>query len=153
MSSLLPYENQIFLDLLNNDGLVVMAEGLGIERILINLIKLYCSPTHFVLVINTNEDEENFLLQKLKQANVVDLPKRITTETLSINERVQAYMQGGCFFITSRIFVMDLLTSRIPIDLISGVLVYKAHKIVDSCQGSWNITLKSQKIAISKILL
>ena len=112
-----------------------MAEGLGIERILLNIIKLYSSSTHFVLIINTNEEEENFLLMKLKEANVLNLPKRITTETLSINERVQEYMKGGCFFITSRIFVMDLLTSRIPVDLISGILVYKAHKIVDSCQG------------------
>jgi DNA excision repair protein ERCC-4 len=145
MSSLLPYENQIFIDLIHNDGLLVLAEGLGIERIFLNIVKLYCSPTHFVLIINTSEEEENYFLSKLKQANVVDLPKRITTETHSINERTQAYMQGGCYFITTRILVVDLLTDRIPVDLINGILVYKAHKIVDSCQETFILRLFRQK--------
>lgn len=31
-------------------------------------------------------------------------------------------------FVTSRILVVDLLTDRVPADLITGILVYKAHK-------------------------
>ena len=151
MCSLLPYENQIFLDLLQNDGLLVMAEGLGVERVLLNFIKLYCDSTHLVLIINTTEEEENFLLLKLKNAKVLDLPKRITTETLTINERVQAYTKGGCYFITSRIFVIDLLTERIPIELINGILVYKAHRIVDSCQETFILRLFRQKNKVYKI--
>lgn len=145
MCSLLPYENQIFLDLFHNDGLLVMAEGLGVERIFLNFIKLYCDPTHLIMIINTNESEEKYFNLKLKQANVDYLPTRITTETHSIQERSQAYLKGGCFFITSRILVVDLLTDRIPVDLINGILVYKAHRIIDSCQESFILRLFRQK--------
>ena len=31
-------------------------------------------------------------------------------------------------FITTRILVVDMLVERIPIHLVSGILVYKAHK-------------------------
>jgi len=31
-------------------------------------------------------------------------------------------------FVTTRILVVDMLVERIPIHLVSGILVYKAHK-------------------------
>lgn len=31
-------------------------------------------------------------------------------------------------FVTSRILVVDMLTKKIPTDLITGILVYNAHK-------------------------
>lgn len=37
-------------------------------------------------------------------------------------------MEGGVLFVTSRILVVDFLTDRVPADLITGILVYKAHK-------------------------
>jgi len=37
-------------------------------------------------------------------------------------------LEGGVLFITTRILVVDMLVERIPIHLVSGVLVYKAHK-------------------------
>ena len=33
------YENQLFLEILNEDALVVAAEGLALERVLVNLLK------------------------------------------------------------------------------------------------------------------
>ncbi len=44
--------------------------------------------------------------------------------------RHDVYMEGGVLFVTSRILVVDLLTNRVPIDLVSGILVYNAHKYV-----------------------
>jgi DNA excision repair protein ERCC-4 len=145
MCDLLPYETQIFLDLNQNDGLVIMAEGLGIERIFLNFIKLYCDPSHLVMIINTNEAEEKYYLNKLKEDNVDYLPTKITNETHSVAERQTSYMKGGCFFITSRILVVDLLTDRVPIDLINGILVAKAHNIVDNCQETFILRLFRQK--------
>ena len=39
MSILLEYENQLFEDIFHNDALLIMAKGLGIERIFTNFIK------------------------------------------------------------------------------------------------------------------
>ena len=38
-------------------------------------------------------------------------------------ERVTMYALGGCYFITSRILIVDLLTEKIDATKISGLLV------------------------------
>ncbi len=42
--------------------------------------------------------------------------------------RERVYMEGGVLFITSRILVVDFLTDRIPAHLITGILIYRAHR-------------------------
>jgi len=44
--------------------------------------------------------------------------------------RSDIYLEGGVLFITTRILVVDMLVERIPVHLVSGILVYKAHKYV-----------------------
>ncbi len=152
MSHLLGYENQLYSDMFNTDGLLIMAEGLGIERVFTNFIKLYSDPSHLVMILNTHDSEEQFFIKKLKE-NKEDLeilpPVKITTDTMSLNERTEAYMKGGCFFVTSRILVVDMLCDRVPIDLISGILVYNAHTIIDSCQETFILRMYRQKNKVS----
>ncbi len=69
MDPLLEYENQIYLDMYHNDALLIMAEGLGIERMFTNFIKVYCDPCCLVLILNTNEAEEEFFMNRLKQSD------------------------------------------------------------------------------------
>lgn len=147
MDSLLEYENNVYLDMFHNDGLLVMAEGLGIERIFLNFIKLYCDATNLVIIVNTHEAEEQFFTNKIKETSpeYFQYITKITTETHSQNERAQAYLKGGCFFVTSRILVVDMLTDRIPIEYITGILVYNAHKIIDSCQETFILRMFRQK--------
>ena len=111
MTALLEFENQIYLDMFQNDALLILAEGLGIERIFMNFIKLFCDPSHLVMILNTHEAEEQYFINKLKEYQEKEeeqqnddfiLPVKITTETHSLNERSQAYLKGGCFFVTSR---------------------------------------------------
>ena len=45
-----------------------------------------------------------------------------------VPDRQRSYLEGGVQFITSRILVVDLLTDRVPVDKVTGILVYKAHK-------------------------
>ncbi|XP_044160730.1 DNA repair endonuclease XPF [Bufo gargarizans] len=144
MAPLLEYENQIFLDLFHEDGLVIAARGLGIDRILQNFLKLYCDPGNLVLVLNTNTAEEEYLIEQMRSEGVTDLP-RIVTNEVSSNERYDVYTQGGVLFVTSRILVVDFLTDRIPANLITGILVYKAHKIMESCQEAFILRLYRQK--------
>jgi DNA excision repair protein ERCC-4 len=148
MCSLLDYENQIFLEVFHNDCLLITAEGLGIERLFSNFIKLYCDESHLVIILNTCDAEEQHFLSKIKEKKDThrdEIITKITTETHSVNERAAAYLKGGCFFITSRILVVDMLSDRIPIDLISGILVYNAHKIIDSCQEAFILRIFRQK--------
>ncbi|XP_072124953.1 DNA repair endonuclease XPF [Mobula birostris] len=144
MAPLLEHENQIFLDLFHEDGLVITAKGLGIDRILLNFLKLYCDPGNLVLVLNTNLAEEQYFIEQLRSEGVSHLPRIITNEIPS-NERYAVYTEGGVLFVTSRILVVDFLTDRIPSNLITGILVYRAHKIIDSCQEAFILRLYRQK--------
>ena len=44
------------------------------------------------------------------------------------SSRNAIYMEGGVIFVTSRILVVDMLTDKVPTHLITGILVYRAHK-------------------------
>ncbi|XP_062999093.1 DNA repair endonuclease XPF [Elgaria multicarinata webbii] len=140
----LEHETQIFLDLFHQDGLVICARGLGIDRLLLRFLRLYCEPARLVLVLNTSPAEEEFFIDQLRTDNVAHLPRRVTNEIAS-NSRYEVYTQGGVIFATSRILVVDFLTDRIPSDLITGILVYKAHRIIESCQEAFILRLYRQK--------
>ncbi|OCT64062.1 excision repair cross-complementation group 4 L homeolog isoform X1 [Xenopus laevis] len=144
MAPLLEHENQIFLDLFHEDGLVITARGLGIDRILQNFLKLYCDPGNLVLVLNTNTAEEEYLIEQLRSEGITQLPRIINNE-VATGERYDVYTQGGVLFVTSRILVVDFLTDRIPSNLITGILVYNAHKIIESCQEAFILRLYRQK--------
>ncbi|NWJ01581.1 XPF endonuclease, partial [Crypturellus undulatus] len=144
MAALLEHESQIFLDLFHSDGLVVCARGLGIDRLLLRFLRLYCEPASLVLVLNTSPAEEEYFIDQLRSEGVVHLPRRVTNE-ITNNIRYEFYTQGGVVFATSRILVVDFLTDRIPADLITGILVYKAHRLIESCQEAFILRLYRQK--------
>ncbi|XP_014681675.1 PREDICTED: DNA repair endonuclease XPF-like [Priapulus caudatus] len=143
--ALLEYERHIFSQLLEENGLVVMARGLGIDRIFTSFLQLYCTdPGMLVLVLNTTSQDEEYFQGKLELADITPLPRSVTSG-ISIEERRKMYTEGGTFFITSRILVVDMLTEKIPIDLVTGILVYRAHKVVESCQEAFILRLYREK--------
>nr|XP_019606236.1 PREDICTED: DNA repair endonuclease XPF [Rhinolophus sinicus] len=144
MAPLLEYERQLVLELLDTDGLVVCARGLGADRLLYHFLRLHCHPACLVLVLNTQPAEEEYFINQLKLEGVEHLPRRVTNEIAS-NSRYEVYTQGGVIFATSRILVVDFLTDRIPSDLITGILVYRAHRIIESCQEAFILRLFRQK--------
>lgn len=144
MGKMLEYENQMLLDLLHEDGLLIAAKGLGLERILESLIITYNDPGNLVIVIGTTSREEEYVLSQLEGKGIVPLPRCVTADC-SVSERSQIYHQGGVLFVTSRIMVMDLLMERAPVELITGFIVWKAHKILESCQEAFILRLYRQK--------
>uniref|UniRef100_A0A8C4QG17 DNA repair endonuclease XPF n=1 Tax=Eptatretus burgeri TaxID=7764 RepID=A0A8C4QG17_EPTBU len=144
MAGLLDYETQMFLDLFHHDGLLLTAKGLGIDRILLAFLRLYSDPANLVLVLNTSQAEEEYFVEELRRTGVEYLPKIVTTE-IPGSERKDLYKEGGVLFVTSRILVVDFLTDRVPANLVTGILVYKAHKIMDSCLEAFVLRLYRQK--------
>lgn len=61
-------------------------------------------------------------------------------------------MEGGVFFISTRILVVDLLKSRVPVSHITGIIVLRAHTILESCQEAFALRLYRQKnkVMVSK---
>ena len=54
-------------------------------------------------------------------------------------------MEGGVIFSSSRILVVDMLMGRLPIELVTGVLVYKAHHVIETSQEAFILRLYRQK--------
>ncbi|XP_023196553.1 DNA repair endonuclease XPF [Xiphophorus maculatus] len=141
---LLDFETEMFLGLFESDGLLVAAEGLGIDRILLQFLRVYSEEGSLVLLLNTTTAEQEYFTEQLQVEGVTHLPRTVTSDVQSA-ERYGVYTGGGVLFVTSRILVVDFLTDRIPAHLISGILVYRAHKIMESCQEAFILRLFRQK--------
>ncbi|KAM6951362.1 DNA repair endonuclease XPF [Aplochiton taeniatus] len=140
----LEFETEMFLSLLDTDGLLVTAEGMGIDRLLLHFMRVYSEEGNLVLLLNTTTPEQEYFTEQLRLEGVSHLPRTVTSDVPS-GERYDVYTQGGVLFVTSRILVVDFLTDRIPANLITGVLVYRAHKIIESCQEAFILRLFRQK--------
>ncbi|XP_053593687.1 DNA repair endonuclease XPF [Microplitis demolitor] len=141
---MLEYENQMFLEILQEDGLVICAKGLGMETVFTNILKVYSDPGNLVIVLGTIDYDEKYFIDKLKTMNVKSLPKIVTAHNTS-NEREIMYLEGGVLFISGRILVVDLLKNRVPLNLVTGILVYRAHGILNSYQEGFALRLYRQK--------
>uniref|UniRef100_A0AAY4AT46 ERCC4 domain-containing protein n=1 Tax=Denticeps clupeoides TaxID=299321 RepID=A0AAY4AT46_9TELE len=141
---LLEFETEMFLSLFSTDGLLVAAEGLGIDRLLLHFLRVYSEPDSLVLLLNTTTAEQEYFTEQLRVAGVTHLPRTVTSDVPSA-ERYNVYTQGGVLYVTSRILVVDFLTDRIPAHLVTGILVYRAHKIIESCQEAFILRLFRQK--------
>ncbi|CAK9299744.1 unnamed protein product [Gordionus sp. m RMFG-2023] len=133
MSTLLEYESQLFLDCYHDDGLLILAKGLGINRIFLNFLKLYLDHENLVIILNSSHLDVEYFIDKLKEDGEMFLPKIINNETSS-QKRSAIYLEGGVLFVSTRIFIVDMLTEIILIPSITGILVYNAHKIAGKCQ-------------------
>ena len=108
-----------------------MAKGLGLEIIITHTLRMFCNPSQLVFILNAAPQEEQLIKQLLVESGLIrteHVPKSITS-TFTSNERRELYAQGGCLFVTSRILIVDLLNGKVPIDSVSGFVVFNAHQI------------------------
>ncbi|CAF0880152.1 unnamed protein product [Adineta steineri] len=143
-NGILQYENEIILQSYHEDGLLILARGLGLERIFCEMMKLYCAEHNLIFIMGCTDVEQTYFIEQLINDGI-DPPPRIVTADISIHDRKELYLHGGLFFVTARILTVDLLTDRIPIDLISGLLIYRAHRITDSSPESFITRLYRDK--------
>lgn len=62
------------------------------------------------------------------------------------------YLEGGVLFMSGRILIVDFIKKRVPLNLITGILVYRAHNILNSYQEAFALRLYRQhnKVRIRK---
>lgn len=106
---------------------------------LLNIFKVYNDPGNLVIVLNSLEAEEKYYIEKLNS----ELVHSVTAST-SIPDREDLYLSGGIHFVTTRILSVDMLKKRIPIDKITGIIVLRAHQVLESCQEAFVLRLYRQ---------
>lgn len=141
----LEFQDEMYMDVVNDDAcLIVASRGIGLEQLMVRLCRTYSDDTNLVIVIGTDPEDELFLMNQIvdeKDVPYGKLPQRITAESSNTKKRKEIYMNGGVLFVTERILVVDLLSNRVPLDLVTGLIVYKAHKIYNDCLMSFILRL------------
>lgn len=109
-----------------------------------NMFRVYVDPSNLVLVLNSDDYEETYYTKLLESPHVHQASN-------NANEREKVYLSGGIQFISTQVLVVDLLKERVPAELITGIIVLRAHQIIESCQEAFALRLYRQKNKIGFI--
>ncbi|KAF8871579.1 hypothetical protein BD779DRAFT_1453779 [Infundibulicybe gibba] len=147
MSTLLPFHKSILEEIHDpaTSELVVLARGLGLRRIVCTLMKIYDSPKNLVLLVNATPEEESEIGEELGIMGCRKPGLRIIGYETGSKERQELYKRGGLISVTSRILVVDMLQSDIPIDMITGILVLHAEKVTPLVLEAFIVRLYREK--------
>ncbi|KAG6001295.1 hypothetical protein E4U54_001117 [Claviceps lovelessii] len=133
----LEYQQNLFQELRAEDELVVLARGLGLLRLVTNLLHSYdAAGNNLIVVVGAEERENGWIGEALAEhAAISAAPKArgltvVNTDFQSVGAREKMYSGGGIFSITSRILVVDLLTGLLDPESITGLIVLHADRVI-----------------------
>lgn len=148
----LQYQQEIFQDLRDDDQLVILARGLGLLRIVTNLLHAYdAAGNNLVLLVGADDRENGWIGESLAEhAAVSKAPKArglslVNTDMMSVGMREKMYARGGIFSITSRILIVDLLSGLLDPTTITGCVVLHADRIVATSLEAFILRIYRQK--------
>ncbi|KAK0733647.1 hypothetical protein B0T26DRAFT_631017 [Lasiosphaeria miniovina] len=148
----LVYQQKLFEELRKEDELVLLARGLGLMRLVTNLLHSYDAAGNNLIVVVSAEDRENaWIGEALAEHAAISMsPKArgltvVNTDFTTVGQREKMYAAGGIFSITSRILVVDLLTNLLNVESITGLLVLHADRIVATSLEAFILRIYRQK--------
>ncbi|PQE05054.1 putative MUS-38 involved in nucleotide excision repair protein [Rutstroemia sp. NJR-2017a BBW] len=148
----LKYQQEIFQELRQKDELVVLARGLGLLRLVTNLLHSYdAAGNNLIILVGADERENGWIGEALAEHAAISMAPRarglsvVNTDVMSVGTREKMYAQGGIFSITSRILVVDLLTSLLDPETITGVVVLHADKVVATSLEAFILRIYRQR--------
>ena len=113
----------------SESGLLILARGLGLRRVVCSFLSLESDPRRLVLILNAEAHEEDGIGDLLGTMGVARPGLRVVNFDMISKEREELYKQGGLVSVTSRILVVDMLNGTIPVDLISGIVILHAEQV------------------------
>lgn len=125
--------------------LLLLARGLGLRRIVCTLMKIYDSSQNLVLLVNAPPEEEAAIGEDLGVMGCRHPGLRVIGYELGKRDRQELYKQGGLVSVTSRILVVDMLQSDIPVDLITGIIVLRAERVTPLALEAFIVRLYREK--------
>ncbi|KAL8903854.1 MAG: hypothetical protein Q9207_003652 [Kuettlingeria erythrocarpa] len=133
----LEYQQDLFNELRSEDELVLLASGLGLLRLVINLLHSYdAAGNNLIVIVGADERENGWIGEALAEHAAVSRSpmarglSQVNTDAMSVGTRERMYSQGGIFSITSRILVVDLLSRLLNPETVTGLVVLHSERIV-----------------------
>ncbi|CAJ0548019.1 Ff.00g047730.m01.CDS01 [Fusarium sp. VM40] len=148
----LEYQQNLFQELRAEDELVVIARGLGLMRLVNNLLHSYdAAGNNLIVVVAADERENGWIGEALAEHAAISMsPKArgltvVNTDSQSVGAREKMYTGGGIFSITSRILVVDLLTGLLNAESVTGLVVLHADRVVATSLEAFILRVYRQK--------
>ncbi|RDA83117.1 hypothetical protein CP532_4439 [Ophiocordyceps camponoti-leonardi (nom. inval.)] len=148
----LEYQQNLFQELRAEDELVVLARGLGLMRLVTNLLHSYdAAGNNLVVVVGADDRENGWMGEALAEHAAISGSPRarglavVNTDSQTVSMRQKLYAAGGIFSITSRILVVDLLAKLLDPESITGLVVLHAERVVATSTEAFIIRLYRQK--------
>ncbi|KAG9258680.1 MUS38-like protein [Emericellopsis atlantica] len=148
----LEYQQDLFQELRAEDEVVILARGLGLMRIITNLLHSYDAAGNNLIVVVGAEDRENgWIGEALAEHAAISAAAKargltvVNTDFQSVGAREKMYAVGGIFSITSRILVVDLLTGLLAPESITGLVVLHADRVIATSLEAFILRVYRQK--------
>ncbi|KAL6239553.1 hypothetical protein BDW75DRAFT_198497 [Aspergillus navahoensis] len=133
----LQFQQDIFTELRGEDELVILARGLGLLRLITNLLHFYdAAGNNLVLLVGAHDRENEWIGEALAEHYAISKTplarglKVINTDRATVPMREKLYAEGGILSVTSRILVVDLLSKLLDPEKVTGLVVLHADKII-----------------------
>lgn len=151
-SHLQEYQQKLFQELRSEDELVILARGLGLMRLLTNLLHSYdAAGNNLLVVVNAEERENNWIGEALAEHSAISMALQargltvVNTDFTNVGNREKMYARGGIFSITSQILVVDLLTNLLNVEKITGLVVLHADRVIATSLEAFVLRIYRQK--------
>ncbi|KAK0387945.1 hypothetical protein NLU13_4189 [Sarocladium strictum] len=148
----LQYQQDLFQELRANDVLVVLARGLGLMRLVTNLLHSYdAAGNNLIVIVGAEERENSWIGESLAEHAAISMsPKArgltvVNTDFQNVGTREKMYASGGIFSVTSQILVVDLLTGLLQPDMVTGLVVLHADRVVATSLEAFILRVYRQK--------
>lgn len=131
---------------------MVLARGLGLMRLVTNLLHSYdAAGNNLIVLVGADERENGWIGEALAEhAAISASPKArgltvVNTDFQSVGAREKMYAAGGIFSITSRILVVDILTGLLDPVTITGSVVLHADRVTVTSLEAFILRVYRQK--------
>lgn len=148
----LEFQQEVFHELREEDALLVLARGLGLPRLVANLLHSYDAAGNNLILLVGAEDRENAWLGEAlaEHAAMSGSPKcrglrLVNTDLMSVGTREKMYAGGGIFSITSRILIVDFLSGLLNPATVTGLVVLHAERISTTSLEAFIVRIYRQK--------
>lgn len=133
----LQFQQDIYNLLRGEDILILLARGLGLLRIVTNLLHSYdVAGNSLVIVVGADDHENEWIGEALAEHHAATRSplskglKVINTDKATVAAREKIYMDGGVVSVTSRILVVDLVSKLLDPETVTGLVVLHAERVV-----------------------
>ncbi|XP_021673160.2 DNA repair endonuclease UVH1 isoform X1 [Hevea brasiliensis] len=131
------FHEHIITDLLEDPtgGLVILSSGLSLPKLVSSLLLLHHPSQGTLLILSPSPSLKSQILHHLKTHHHFSPENHQITEItaeLPSHYRLSLYSSGQICFITARILIVDLLTNKIPVTNLSGLILLNVHSLSEA---------------------